>query len=251
MRLRKKIFIVVIGFVLCSMFLLLNKHFVCSKIIEGKTKKSDIHVPTKEVREKWSRIEDILLEKKPETVREINSLLSELVKQENDTTVLLEQKASTQMGCISIVVAIVLAMLGFFVKGPPKFLSKRQRGLFLFFNVAIIVIFILSMYWSYQGFTVRENFASYNIDDLFEIMKDKDSNMRTFLISNILENEQIYAVNSKVNELKANALILALRFFIAGIIAFAIISLMLVFMSNGVLLGKTKEVIDNGKSEGC
>jgi regulatory protein YycH of two-component signal transduction system YycFG len=88
-----------------------------------------------------------------------------------------------------------------------------------------MLIFVLSMYWSYKGFVVRNDFASYNIDDLFNIMKDKESNLTVFKISNILENYQIYVINTKVNFAKAASLALAARLFIVGIITFAISSL--------------------------
>jgi hypothetical protein len=177
------------------------------------------------MRIKWENIEDILLQKDSNTTNAINSLLINLVEQENEVTSLLEQKASTQMSSISIVVTIVLATLGFLLRGFPENISKKKKNVFLSFYVAIMLIFVLSMYWSYKGFVVRNDFASYNIDDLFNIMKDKESNLTVFKISNILENYQIYVINTKVNFAKAASLALAARLFIVGIITFAISSL--------------------------
>jgi hypothetical protein len=158
-------------------------------------------------------------------------LLQDLVKQENDVTSALDQKASTQMGCISIVVAIILAALGFFIKDAGEVLSKTQRNVFLILSSLIIVIFVFSIYCSYSGFAIRDDFASYNIADFFKIMADKDSDLKTLQISNILENYQIYTTNIVLNQNKAGSLLLAARFFTAGVISFAMISLWMMFVA--------------------
>jgi hypothetical protein len=192
---------------------------VVSTALNTGVAKSSIHTPTESERKRWEDIESILLKKDAKTVGEIDGLLSELAKEENNVTSLLEQKASTQMGCISIVVTIVLAAFSFYTK-DLYLLKKGNICLSLLFVVSIaflITAFFSSIYFSYQGFKIREDFASYNIDDLFDIMKDKDSGLVTFQISNILENYQVCAINSVVNEEKADALNWAARFFIFGI----------------------------------
>jgi hypothetical protein len=191
--------------------------------------KLDIHTPTESLRKKWGDIENILLKKDAKTICEVDKLLSELAKEENNVTALLEQKASTQMGCISIVVAILLAAFSFYIKDLPKYLPKKRNALiFPAFTTSIVflsIIFLCSIFFSYQGFKIREDFASYNIDDLFNIMKDKDSDLVSFQVSNILENYQICAINSFVNEKKADNLTLAARFFICGIMGIFMLSL--------------------------
>jgi hypothetical protein len=189
----------------------------------------------------------MLIQKDAKTVKSIDTLLSDLVKQENDITMLLEQKASTQMGCISILIAIILASLNFFIKGKNKF-SFKWTILIFFIIFCILSVFIISMYFSYQGFAIKENFASYNVDDLFNIMKDEKSDLNSFWTSNILENYQIYLLNSKANEYKAQYLLLAARYFIGGVIAFTIFVLIMMFirMRN---ISFRREVISNGKEK--
>ena len=189
------------------------------------------HSPSEDMRKEWNKIET-LLDKKNDKVRySINSLLSKLADQEDEVTKLLEHKAATQMGTISIVVAIVLATLRFFLKEVPSSFSINQRNLFLFLNALIVGVFIFSMYWSYQGFAVREDFASYNIENLFDIMNDKESTNHTFLVSDALEHYQIYKINRTVNDFKADALLLAARSFTVGIIGFAMISLGIILLT--------------------
>lgn len=184
--------------------------------------KSNINTPTESERKKWAEIENILLKKDAKTVSEIDKLLSEQAKEENNVTSLLEQKASTQMGSISIVITIILAVFSFYTKDLSKYLFKKGSiclsFLFIISIVFLILAFFCSIYFSYQGFKIREEFASYNIDDLFNMMKDKSDNLVTFQISDILENYQICGINSAVNEEKANALNWAAKFFIFCIV---------------------------------
>jgi hypothetical protein len=210
-------------------------------------KSANVHTPTLELRRKWNEIEEMLIQKDAKTVKSIDTLLSDLVKQENDITMLLEQKASTQMGCISILISIILASLNFFIKGKNKF-SFKWTILIFFIIFCILSVFIISMYFSYQGFAIKENFASYNVDDLFNIMKDEKSDLNSFWTSNILENYQIYLLNSKANEYKAQYLLLAARYFIGGVIAFTIFVLIMMFirMRN---ISFRREVISNGKEK--
>lgn len=184
--------------------------------------KSSIHTPTKLERKKWQEIENILLKKDAKTVSEIDKLISEQAKEKNNVTSLLEQKASTQMGSISIVITIILAVFSFFIKDLSiHFFKKGNVCLSFLFSISIVFLisaFFCSIYFSYQGFKIREEFAAYNIDDLFDIMRDKSDNLVTFQISDILENYQICGINSNVNETKANALNWAAKFFIFCII---------------------------------
>ena len=193
---------------------------------------SSIHTPDKKLREKWEYIEDVLDQKDQATVTGIDKLFINLVEQENETTALLEQKASTQMGCISIVIAILLATLGLFLKDFPLRFTTKQKKSFLILSCIIISIFIFSMYWSYKAFVVREDYAVYNINDLFKIIEDKEEGFKTYQISNILENYQIFIVNSQVNDAKANALLLAAKSFISGIILFSVLSLCIMVLRN-------------------
>ena len=190
------------------------------------------HKPGKELRAKWEGIEDHIGTKDTKTVNAIDTLMHNLVTQENETTVLLEQKASTQMGCISIVVAIILAALGLFLKDLPSFISSKTRGLLIFITSVIVIIFLSSMYWSYKGFVIRDNYATYNVDDLFKIMQEEESSYHTYQVSNILENYQIYTVNDKVNDKKAIALLFAARTFIVGIIVFCFVALGIILLTN-------------------
>lgn len=181
--------------------------------------------PTPELRKEWTSIENILDQKKNDVIISTDLLLKNLAKQEDDITTYLDQKASTQMGNISIVVAIILAALGFFIKDAGHYLSGKQRSIFLILCALIIVTFIFSIYCSYKGFVIRDNFATYNITDFFKIMGDKNSDIKTLQISNILENYQIYTTNIVLNQNKAGALFLSAKFFTVGVIGFALVSL--------------------------
>ena len=52
----------------------------------------------------------------------------------------------------------------------------------------------------------ESNFASYNIEDLFDSMRDKEAGMKDLQLNNILQNYQIYLINSQENESRAEAL---------------------------------------------
>jgi hypothetical protein len=209
---------VIILIVLVSIF----SKVIIPVALNSNVTKPRINTPSESERKKWEEIENILLEKDSKTVSEIDKLLSEQVKEENNVTSLLEQKASTQIGTISIIITIILAVSSFYTKDLSKYLLKKG-------SICISVIFIISMfflltsffctiYFDYQGFKIREEFAAYNINDLFDIMRDKSDKLATFQISNILENYQICGINSDVNEAKAIALNWAAKFFIFCII---------------------------------
>ncbi len=219
------------------MIILITIAAICSLTLYSyassqKVVKTTIHKPDESTRKKWEYIENILITKDNQTILSIDTLLATLVEQENNVTDLLEQKASTQMSCIAIVIAIVLASLGLFMKDLPSVISRRSKNILVIITILIIGTFIFSMYWSYKGFVIRENYAAYNVDGLFGILEDKDSNYLTYQISNILENYQIYFINSTVNEVKADALSLALKSFIIGIIGFSFVSLGIIIFTN-------------------
>jgi predicted PurR-regulated permease PerM len=197
-----------------------------------------VHTPTNALRKDWQNIEDILSQKEPSAVSEINKLLFELVKYENDVTVLLDSKASTQMGCISVAIAIVVAAFNFLARDFPENFSRTRKKMVIFLYIITILILMISICFSYQSFKVRQNYAEYNVDDLFNILKDKESGLETFWINNILENYQIYNQNSRVNYVKSEALAHAAFFFICGIIGFFVVSLILIFNIHGSLLFK-------------
>ncbi len=204
----------------------------------SKVANVDVHTPTNMLRMEWQHIENILNQKDPAAISEINKLLFELVKYENDVTGLLDHKASTQMGCISVVITIVLATFSFLTKDFGGNLSEKRRKMFRFLYIIVIVILMISIYFSYQSFKVRPNYAAYNVDDLFNIMKDKDSGLQTFYVSNILENYQIYNLNGQVNDVKADVVARAAFFFICGIISFFVVLLIMIFSVHGKLLFK-------------
>lgn len=191
-----------------------------------------VNTPTAEIKKQWEQIENSLDQANPKVVETIDQLLTDLVKQENETTLLLEQKAATQMGSISIVVAILLAVFSFFIQESRTVLSLKLRNIFLILNTLIVGIFIMSMYWSYQGFAVRDSFATYNVDDLFKNFNEEKFGLKDVMISSVLENYQVLEINSQVNEVKAAAIALAARFFIIGLIGFTVVSLVVLFMIN-------------------
>lgn len=209
---------------------LIGIFFAVSCVLASET----IHHPDTKTRQKWEDIEDTLMQKKPKTVEAIDELFKNLVAEENETTILLEQKASTQMGCISIVIAILVATLGLFLKDFSMKFSKTQKMLFLFVSCALIFVFVFSVYWSYKSFAIRANYATYNVEDLLEMMKDSKSDFMTYQIFNVLENYAIYNINSTVNDSKADALLLAAKSFFAGIVMFSILCL-------GIIVFRTRK----------
>jgi len=185
------------------------------------------HVPSKELQDRWSSIEKMLYKKDIKSIESIHKLLLTLVDQENSITALIEQKASTQMGSISIVVAILLASSGFFLNEAKRF-QKRTRTFFLVIYSLMCIVFVASIYSSYRGFVAKDNFASYNVDDLFNDMVPDKYDSKNFMVYNILENYQILKVNSDANETRANELILAARLSTIGLIIFSMASVLMI-----------------------
>jgi hypothetical protein len=220
--------------VLCVILFCIYQPFVK----DIKTVAIGLHTPNNALRKDWQNIEDILSQKEPAAISEINKLLFELVKYENDVTVLLDHKASTQIGCISVAIAIVVATFNLLTRDFPGNFSHTRKKILIFLYIITILVLIISICFSYQSFKVRQNYAAYNVDDLFNILKDKDSGLESFWINNILENYQIYNQNSRVNYIKSEVLSQAAFFFIFGIISFFVVSLIWILNIHGGLLFK-------------
>ena len=217
----KKLVICIHAIILIVLICIFSK-VIMPVALDTNVTKPRIYTPSESERKKWAEIENILLKKDAKTVSEIDKLLSEQAKEENNVTSLLEQKASTQMGTVSIIITIILAVSSFYTKDLSKYLLEKGSICISFIFITSIVFLLISffctIYFDYQGFKIREEFAAYNIDDLFDMMRDKSDKLATFQISDILENYQICGINSDVNEAKANALNWAAKFFIFCII---------------------------------
>lgn len=198
---------------------------------------NSFHAPTKIIEQEFKKIESTLQNAPSETISGFNSLLSDLVAKEDGVTALLEQKASTQMGAMSIIITIILAIIGLLTKNALMSFSRNgKKKIFCVFCLTV-TIFLFSIYTTHFSYVVRNDFASYNLDDMLDTLKDSKSFI-SFQISNILANYQIYVINSQVNERKANWLAASIWSFMIGLFIFSCLCLTIVASKNNLFQSK-------------
>jgi hypothetical protein len=191
------------------------------------------HTPTKNMEQEFKNIESTLQGAPLETISGFNGLLSDLVAKEDGVTSLLEQKASTQMGTMSIIITIILAIIGLLTKDSVTSFSKNEKKRIFYAFCLTIAIFLFSIYATHFSYVIRSDFASYNLDDTLDTLKESKSFI-PFQISNILANYQIYKINSQVNECKANWLAASIWSFMIGLFIFSCICLVIVAFKNNL-----------------
>jgi len=199
---------------------------------------NSFHTPTPIMEQEFKKIETILQGTPQETIAGFNSLLSDLVAKEDAVTSLLEQKASTQMGTMSIIVTIILAILGLLTKDALMPFSKNGKKKIFYAFCITVMIFLFSIYATHFSYMIRNDFASYNLDDMINTLKDSKGSFISFQISNILANYQIYRINDWVNECKANWLAASIWSFMTGIFIFSCICLIIIAFKNNVFRSK-------------
>lgn len=198
---------------------------------------NSFHTPTKIMEEEFKNIESALQSAPSETISGFNNLLSDLVAKEDGVTSLLEQKASTQMGAMSIIITIILAIMGLLTKDALVSFSKNGKKRLFYAVCLTIIIFLFSIYATHFSYVVRNDFASYNLDDMLDTLKDSKSFI-SFQTSNILANYQIYKINSQVNEFKANWLAASIWSFMVGLFIFSCICLVITASKNNLFRPK-------------
>ncbi len=198
---------------------------------------NSFHTPTKIIEEEFKKIESTIQGAPPETISGFNNLLSDLVAKEDSVTLLLEQKASTQMGAMSIIITIILAIMGLLTKDARMTFSKIGKKRLFYAFCLTIIIFLFSIYATHFSYAIRNDFASYNLDDMLDSLKNSKSFI-SFQTSNILANYQIYKINSQVNECKANWLAASIWSFMIGLFIFSCLCLVITASKNNLFRPK-------------
>jgi len=196
-----------------------------------------LHVPDQSMRRQWERLEKILdaLRDKdpndPKAVEAFAQFLGSLVKEEEERTVLLQGRASTLLAAASFAIAIVVAMISLLLKEGGEFLTRPDINVLRLLGYAILLVFAAAFLWTWQGFTVRSDFATFNLDNLMELMESKDANVHTLQVVVSLQSYQVYQVNYEVNSAKGQALKMATANLFAGLFLFSAFSLYLMIRS--------------------
>lgn len=208
-RLRRTAILVVASF---TVLLMAANYFA------SRSSNSMVHKPSEARRREMKRIEGIVDQKDPQTVAEISFFFHELVQEEDDRTVLLQQRASSLLGTVSVVITVILASVSLLVKDVPGRLKGADY--FILGCLVFLVMLVLgtSLFWIWNGFAVRSDFATHNLDDFVSVMGGKDADLRTFKTLLIIENLQIREINAKVNSSKAVALSMATGNLFGGLV---------------------------------
>lgn len=224
-------------FIIILVVFIIGLIFLGIKSYSWLTCYDSFHTPTKIMEGEFKNIESTLQGAPPETINGFNNLLLDLVAKEDAVTSLLEQKASTQMGAMSIIITIILAIMGLLTKDVLVSFSKNGKRRLFYVVCLTIIILLFSIYATHFSHVVRNDFASYNLDDMLDSLKDSKSFI-SFQTSNILANYQIYKINSQVNEFKANWLAASIWSFMIGLFIFSCVCLVITASKNNLFKPK-------------
>jgi hypothetical protein len=201
----------------------------------GTTQGSDVHTPDQAMLQQWERLAKILDavgERDPKAVEAIGLFLGgTLIKEEQDRTVLLQQRAASLLAAASLTVTIIIAMISLLLKDGAERLTRRDIDFLRLLGYAILLAFVAAFIWTWQGFTVRSDFATFNLDDLLTVLERPDANGHTLQVYVSLQGYQIYQINCQVNSTKGQALKMATANLFAGLFLFSVFSLYLLLRS--------------------
>lgn len=181
-----------------------------------------------------AKVEAILDREDRETTVAVESFFRDLVRQEDERTKLLQERASSLLGTASVVLTIILAGLG--VLSPQVLSLLKSRDKAVLFCLAYLVMLIIgtSLFWTWKGFTVRNDFVGPNPEALLREMGRDHADLDNFYVFGTLEGYVVYQVNYGANSSKANALAMATGNLFFGLLAFAIFYLILMTRINAV-----------------
>jgi lysylphosphatidylglycerol synthetase-like protein (DUF2156 family) len=184
-------------------------------------------VSTEKTHQDLERIETIINAKDDETAKAITLFFDALIQEEDERTSLLQHRASSLLGTVSVVVTIILAGLSILIKDALHRLEKSDSLILLCLGHLTMILFGASLFWTWSGFTVRGDFATHNPDDFIEVMNDDQAGLRTFQVLRSLENYEINQINAKVNSAKARAPRMATGNLFLGLLVFSLCCLFL------------------------
>lgn len=194
----------------------------------------ETHPPTKEISQSLRDIEVILnnlAEQDPEAVIAVARLLAEVAREQNDRTTLLQQRASSLLAAAALVVSIISTSINFLIKDAKERLSSRDVYLLSYSLYCIMLIFGVSLYWTWKGFGTRP-FVYFNVENLLDNMAAKGADLHTSQVVAAQQSYQVIRINSALNTEKAAALRWATADFFLGLLLFSSFCLFLLTKMN-------------------
>jgi len=188
---------------------------------------------------RWSlqnieKVVGALADKDPAAVISVVTLFGDEVKEENERTVLLQQRASSLLSGSIVAVSIILASVGIMLKDLRGITKGRSIA---FFVLPIVLVLGASLYWTWDGFGALP-FATFNTDNLLENVSKPGADLVTTQIVAVQQRYQVVKTNGSLNNEKAEALRWATANLFLGLFMFSAFCLSLLTLMNEPISNK-------------
>ena len=175
-----------------------------------------------------------LADNDPAAVASVVSLFGDAVREEDERTVLLQQRASSLLSGSIVAISIILGSVGIILRD----LRGIPRGRTLaFFVLSVVLMLGASLYWIWDGFGALP-FVAFNTDNLLENASKPGSDLVTTQIVAVQQRYQILETSLSLNSQKAEALRWATANLFVGLFMFSGFCLSLLALMNEPISNK-------------